>query len=171
MPTKDSITKKARLAARNAQGLCAFCGTRPKRQNRMSCVECGQKASAYSVRYYYQKRAQNKCARCQAPLTTAESFCDSCKEKNAAKVAERRAVVIAHYGGACGICGETRQECLDVHHKHPVSGPHPYRDPETTNASCHLIRQGFPTDRVLLCKNCHRALHVAVREQQRIGTK
>jgi hypothetical protein len=72
---------------------------------------------------------------------------------------ERRERVIAHYGGACACCGETRYEFLAIDHME--GGGHQHRKSLGNNAALkllYLLDTEKPTGYRILCHNCNISL-------------
>jgi len=80
----------------------------------------------------------------------------------------KKMTVLAHYGGKCACCGETRWEFLTVDHIKGGGVRHRQevcKNGAGTNRSCGssrfyrwLIRNNFPKGFRILCANCNQAL-------------
>lgn len=72
----------------------------------------------------------------------------------------RRAIVLAHYGGRCECCGETRMKLLQIDHVGGGGASHRRRLAAGQGLSGqgiyrHLIIQGFPEGFRVLCVACN----------------
>lgn len=74
-------------------------------------------------------------------------------------LAEARARVIAHYGGACTCCGETEDAFLTIEHKEGVPESHMVNGKRKSGAQKYLTieAEGFPQHLTVLCFNCNLA--------------
>ena len=125
------------------------------------CVGCGR--STDEVRFY----AGRRCAECWAPVRKAwesdnRAANRKCRAEYAArKHRERRAEVLARYGGRCVCCGERRPEFLAVDHKDGGGNAHRRslaRNGKMVGSSNFyrwLLANGCPDTFQLLCHNCN----------------
>ena len=116
-------------------------GLKLKRQRHAPylCRECGE--TDPDKFYKYRKRL------CAA--------CDNVRVKQ--KAADHRQKVIDYLGGECIACGYNRFNCsLDVHHRDPST-----KDPGFSNMRYWSWERTTKEleNCVLLCKNCHAAVH------------
>ena len=75
-------------------------------------------------------------------------------EYAAAKRAERRRTVLAHYGGACECCGENQPVFLTIDHIEGNGNAH-RREVGKTDMWLWLLKEGFPEGFRILCYNCN----------------
>ncbi len=80
-----------------------------------------------------------------------------CIERTKRCHAKDKAVVIAHYGGKCACCGESRVEFLTIDH---INNDGPKHRAELTKGHesrfySALIKHGFPACVQVLCMNCN----------------
>lgn len=66
-----------------------------------------------------------------------------------------RASVLAHYGGKCACCGESRDEFLSIDHIN--GGGDKHRRETKGHVFAWLKRNGFPAGFRVLCHNCNMA--------------
>lgn len=78
---------------------------------------------------------------------------------NRAFARKRRAKVIAHYGGCCACCGESRWEFLSLDHKEGNGEQHRREVKARGNSMVNwIIRNNYPDMFRVLCHNCNNAL-------------
>lgn len=80
-----------------------------------------------------------------------------CLERTKRRHRELKAIVVAHYGGACKCCGEHRIEFLTIDHINR-DGPAHRRALAKGNGDRFygaLIKHGFPETVRLFCMNCN----------------
>lgn len=96
------------------------------------------------------------------------TICKSCKNIETYKLSKKkRKFAIDKLGGKCVICGFNKYECaLDIHHVNPETKDSNFSSMRhwSYNRILHEIK-----DCVLLCKNCHAALHHGDLKQEVIG--
>ena len=113
--------------------------TSPDRPYRCACGEADR------LKFYGHKK--NVCAKCHNAYTRT-------------KAEENRAFVLSSLGGSCRACGFDRFPCsLDVHHLDSSR-----KDPKfhgSRNWSRERLQREIKTC-VLLCKNCHAAVHAGL---------
>lgn len=76
------------------------------------------------------------------------------KETVRKRRAERRALVLEHYGSCCACCGETEPLFLTIDHIDGSGNEH-RREIGKTDMWLWLLRQGFPDGFRILCYNCN----------------
>lgn len=65
-----------------------------------------------------------------------------------------RKLVVEHYGGRCANCEESRPEVLDIDHINN-DGPNHKSSEYKGTLSAWILKNNFPTDFQLLCRNCN----------------
>lgn len=136
-------------------------GIRKNISKRKYCLECSPFGQHNTVKLH--KDNTRKCSICGETDETKfyghkKSVCGKCHNKQVGeKSKSNKEFIIQHLGGKCVYCGYDKYPCsLDIHHLNP----------ETKDENFRFIR-GWSKERivieleqcVLLCRNCHSALH------------
>lgn len=79
------------------------------------------------------------------------------RQKKSAR--QLREAAIAHYGGHCSCCGESRYEFLTIDHIENDGAEH-RRTVVSSRSICFWLKQnGYPEGFQVLCWNCNTAKH------------
>jgi len=77
---------------------------------------------------------------------------------NAKRNRENRERCLAHYGGKCECCGESRYEFLAIDHADGNGAKHRKKDNSAVRIAVWLIKNNFPDGFRVLCHNCNCAI-------------
>jgi hypothetical protein len=82
------------------------------------------------------------------------------KQKDRERYARLRGMVLAHYGGKCACCGESRREFLALDHRNGGGEKHRKElgGASSKEMCAWAIKNGFPDIFRILCHNCNMAL-------------
>jgi hypothetical protein len=158
---------------------CSHCSVRKAREGNVMCEFCLERAR----RYHAERRERlpsavcRRCGVAQAPAGFKR--CDSCRAAGTERMAKwrrarpdynatylrtwnrrRRDMVIAHYGGKCACCGESRREFLAIDHVHGGGMKHRTEIGGGGGATMveWIIKHNFPDRFRVLCHNCNQAI-------------
>lgn len=137
-------------------------GTMHNLSKRKYCTKCSP-FGIHNTKKLVPKSYIYKCTKCgdtneQNFYKGRNTICKKCKNKETYDLSrEKRNYAIDYLGGKCSHCGYDEYRCaLDIHHKNPN-----IKDKGFANMrhwSYERIIEEIK-DCVLLCKNCHSALH------------
>ena len=146
---------------------CIRCGEPlPTEHPTQRCKTCSEKMTAYSKRYYRERKKASQCWGCSEPLPDnyTKVQCMACTEKRSARQRELgqqiKKQAMKAYGGPCACCGEAELAFVTIDH---VNGDGRF-DPRSVGGADFyrkLRAAGFPNDPPLqvLCWNCNLAKH------------
>ncbi len=155
------ICKKPIISGRTRRGR-KYCTTDCLRVARLRRNKLTRAAKTEKDTPFYRAVAEGLCGYCRSrPHLDGLKACQPCRESTAASNlrlrAERKAKVLAAYGGKCQCCDEDREEFLTVDHIANDGNQH-RREVNPASFYGWLIRNGFPKDNFqLLCRNCNYA--------------
>jgi hypothetical protein len=142
-----------------------FCGVH-------SCVRPDHLWISYGVSRQYRERLnhrikvfEGKCPRCGSETDIDYVLCVKCRNASALRVQRvypRRMIRKKALSGyeidnvsRCNCCGLTDIDVLDVHH---INGNG--KKEASANVCKRIIREQWPDDVEILCRNCHRSKHM-----------
>lgn len=148
----DSVRSRKLRAKYVAKGLCSQCGQRPPATSVTKCQPCIDKYKARIAAHppeYFERRKAKSSARHALNR-------DRYNAQNRANRLKIKLSVLAHYGGICACCSETRHEFLCIDHVNGGGNAHR----RTLKQSFHrwLRDNNFPVGFRVLCHNCNFSL-------------
>lgn len=75
-------------------------------------------------------------------------------ESTKRRIANKRRLVIEHYGSSCACCGETEYMFLTIEHRNGNGSAHRKRV-GASNVPHDIIKNGYPEEYEVLCYNCN----------------
>lgn len=163
--------KRYRDSARES-GRCTGCLARPASTGFRKCEHCRASIQRSKSKFRGDK---TRCYRCSCFLPSDHPWrcCSVCKEKDALYLRRRReelkTIVLTAYGNLCVCCGEAEAAFLTLDH---INNDGALRRKLGEGKGEHiynfLIRNHFPPDFQLLCRNCNWAKYSLGRCPHRI---
>jgi hypothetical protein len=172
---KSAEQTRTRNARTQTLGVCSRCKKRPSRDGKKYCADClkycnSKTKAAYqadhtkqkeaSARWYNVQKARKKCPQChERDAVEGNVCCEECqqyhRDKGKLRQAERKRIVLAHYGTTCKCCGlEKAPEFLQVDHVDGGGRQH-LKEIGQSRLYAWLIQNNFPTGFQVLCAECN----------------
>lgn len=147
---------KHKLTGKRTPRFCrweCFVGARlVKVGTHQKCKKCGVVKPIGD--YYFNKRRG-------VPHSSPYHSCKACSyADHRSRNRERKLEVLAHYGGTCACCGESRHEFLALHHLNGDGNKHRKSIHPSGKWPIHhwIVKNNFPSGFGVLCHNCNFSL-------------
>lgn len=155
---KNREYQKQQRLKHKESGVCLTCGS-AKQLNKLSCINCQQRATASRLKNYNNFKLNDKCSACGEELNGNKFRCQKCHTAHLLsgkkQWREKRQLVLNKYGTKCACCKISVYEFLELDHIN--GGGTQHRNLIGTNMVRWIIKNNFPPIFQILCANCNRS--------------
>lgn len=163
-----------RYNKRKAIKQCTMCSNHAV-DGKAACQKCLDKHSSLKKDKYHENALLSKCLQCGDNLGESKGKrCQTCidrrnawyqgsttQTKDKVRRDENRAIVLAHYGGKCVKCNESKPTCLAIDHIEGGGNTHRKEIGKYGSGFFKwLIDNDFPEGFQILCHNCNMSKHL-----------